>query len=59
MLRYNELNYTKTFFALRFYMPHGLTVDSHGKVWITDVGLHQVLKFDLKSMDEPELVLGY
>uniref|UniRef100_A0A1I7VHF9 peptidylamidoglycolate lyase n=1 Tax=Loa loa TaxID=7209 RepID=A0A1I7VHF9_LOALO len=29
-----------------FYMPHGLTVDSDDNIWVTDVGLHQVLKYD-------------
>lgn len=28
-----------------FIMPHGLTVDKENNVWITDVGLQQVLKF--------------
>jgi len=28
----------------RFYMPHMVTVDSQGNVWVTDVGLHQVEK---------------
>ena len=28
-----------------FIMPHGLTVDVQDNVWVTDVGLHQVLKF--------------
>jgi len=23
-------------------MPHGLTVDNDGNVWVTDVGRHQV-----------------
>lgn len=27
-----------------FIMPHGLTVDHEGNVWLTDVGLHQVFK---------------
>jgi DNA-binding beta-propeller fold protein YncE len=26
-----------------FYMPHGLTVDATGNVWVTDCGLHQVI----------------
>ncbi|GMH42040.1 hypothetical protein BSKO_09959 [Bryopsis sp. KO-2023] len=30
----------------RFYMPHMITVDFDGYVWIVDVGRHQVLKFD-------------
>jgi peptidylamidoglycolate lyase len=29
----------------RFIMPHGLTVDHEGHLWLTDVGLHQVFKF--------------
>lgn len=28
----------------RFIMPHGLTVDHQGHLWLTDVGLHQVFK---------------
>ena len=25
-------------------MPHGLTIDDDGNVWVTDVGLHQVIR---------------
>lgn len=28
-----------------FYMPHMITLDNDGNVWVTDVALHQVLKF--------------
>ncbi len=28
--------------ANTFYMPHSITVDNQGNVWVTDVGLHQV-----------------
>jgi peptidylamidoglycolate lyase len=28
-----------------FYMPHGLTVDQHGNLWLADTGLHQVRAF--------------
>lgn len=28
----------------RFVMPHGLSIDHAGNVWLTDVGLHQVFK---------------
>jgi peptidylamidoglycolate lyase len=28
-----------------FVMPHGLKVDRENNIWITDVGLHQVMKF--------------
>lgn len=31
--------------ANQFIMPHGLTVDKNNNIWVTDVGLHQVLKF--------------
>ncbi len=29
-----------------FIMPHGLTVDKLNNVWVTDVGLHQIFKFN-------------
>jgi len=29
-----------------FIMPHGLTVDKQNNIWVTDVGLHQIFKFD-------------
>jgi peptidylamidoglycolate lyase len=31
--------------ADRFVMPHGLTVDAHDRIWLTDCGLHQVFCF--------------
>jgi len=40
-----------------FYMPHGITVDPDNNIWITDVGLHQVMKFPAGS-DKPSLTLG-
>jgi len=40
-----------------FYMPHGVEVDTDGNVWVTDVGLHQVMKFPPNSTT-PSLVLG-
>ena len=33
-----------------YYMPHGMDVDSHGNMWITDVALHQVMKTELISV---------
>jgi peptidylamidoglycolate lyase len=32
-----------------FIMPHGLHVDMHDNVWVTDVGSHQVFKFDRRG----------
>ncbi len=29
-----------------FIMPHGLMVDKQGNIWLTDVALHQVFKFN-------------
>jgi len=43
--------------AGRFYMPHGLTVDHEDNLWVTDVALHQVMKFR-KGEDKPSLTLG-
>ncbi|KAI1721589.1 NHL repeat domain-containing protein [Ditylenchus destructor] len=39
-----------------FYMPHGLTIDSEGNYWVTDVGSHQIIKLD-KSF-KPVMTLG-
>lgn len=33
----------------RFYMPHGLTIDNAGNLWLTDVALHQVFKYSPKK----------
>ncbi|KAL4227515.1 hypothetical protein ACF0H5_012959 [Mactra antiquata] len=40
-----------------FYMPHGLTIDQEGNRWLTDVGLHQVMKIRADDTT-PSLVLG-
>jgi len=32
-----------------FIMPHGLTVDQENNIWITDVALHQVFKFNAQK----------
>jgi len=32
--------------ANMFVLPHGLTIDDEDNIWLTDVGLHQVFKFD-------------
>lgn len=46
-----------TFGAGMFIMPHGLSVDRDGNVWVTDVGSHQVFKIDAKT-GEVLLTLG-
>jgi peptidylamidoglycolate lyase len=45
-----------SFGAKRFLIPHGLTVDGNGTLWVTDVGLHQVFKFSRRG--ELLLTLG-
>jgi peptidylamidoglycolate lyase len=42
--------------AGQFIMPHGLSIDPQGKVWITDVGREQVFRFSPEG--RPELTLG-
>lgn len=39
-------------------MPHGLTIDSESNIWLTDVALHQVFKYDLRKSKKPLLTLG-
>jgi peptidylamidoglycolate lyase len=39
-----------------FIMPHGLTVDNENNIWVTDVGLHQVFKFNHEG--QPLMKLG-
>ncbi|KAF6217379.1 hypothetical protein GE061_001734 [Apolygus lucorum] len=41
-----------------FYMPHGITIDHHNNTWVTDIAMHQVLKFPYKNHDRPTLRLG-
>lgn len=38
--------------AGRFIMPHGISIDPAGKVWITDVAHEQVLRFSPEGVQE-------
>ncbi|XP_050433416.1 peptidyl-alpha-hydroxyglycine alpha-amidating lyase 2-like [Adelges cooleyi] len=40
-----------------FYMPHGITIDHQGNVWVTDVAMHQVFKFS-PGANRPSLTFG-
>lgn len=42
--------------AGQFIMPHGLSIDGQGKVWITDVAHEQVFRFSPEGVQE--LVIG-
>ncbi|XP_032824579.1 peptidyl-glycine alpha-amidating monooxygenase B-like isoform X1 [Petromyzon marinus] len=41
-----------------FYLPHGLSIDFEGKLWVTDVALHQVFRLATGGGKEPLLTLG-
>ncbi|XP_038076375.1 peptidyl-glycine alpha-amidating monooxygenase B-like [Patiria miniata] len=41
-----------------FFMPHGLSIDHEGNIWLTDVALHQIFKFPPAGGDKPLLTLG-
>lgn len=41
-----------------FYLPHGLSIDSTGNYWLTDVALHQVFKFIPSNTENASLILG-
>ncbi|XP_071109708.1 peptidyl-glycine alpha-amidating monooxygenase B-like isoform X2 [Haliotis cracherodii] len=47
----------RQFGSNQFYMPHGIEVDSKGNIWLTDIGLHQVMRIP-KGTSAPDLVLG-
>jgi peptidylamidoglycolate lyase len=34
-----------------FYMPHGLTVDGAGNMYLTDTGLHQVMRVGFANLE--------
>jgi len=40
-----------------FYMPHGIQVDHENNIWVTDVGLHQVMMIP-EGSNKPSLILG-
>ncbi len=41
-----------------FHMPHGIAIDAAGNTYVTDVGLHQVMRFPAADLTKPDLVLG-
>ncbi|KPM06088.1 NHL repeat protein [Sarcoptes scabiei] len=42
----------------RFYLPHGISVDLVGNLWLTDVALHQVFRYRNDNLEQPDLILG-
>lgn len=39
-------------------MPHGLSYDRDGNIFLTDVALHQAFKFNKNQLESPELIFG-
>ena len=39
--------------AKMFYMPHGLTIDHAGNIWLTDIAMHQVFMFKPTDLTHP------
>jgi len=54
----NDGKVIKSWGGKRFYLPHGISVDPQGNIWLTDVALHQVFRFKRDQLDEPDLTLG-
>ncbi|CAF0958876.1 unnamed protein product [Brachionus calyciflorus] len=54
----NSGKFIKSWGSNLFFMPHGLTLDSEGNIWVTDVGRHQVLKFSADNTKNPILTVG-
>lgn len=48
----------KSWGSKMFYMPHGITIDSNGSIWVTDVAMHQVFKFSEGNHEKPHMVFG-
>jgi hypothetical protein len=39
-------------------MPHGISFDLDGNIWLTDVALHQIFMYERGKWQTPRLVLG-
>lgn len=40
----------KSFGKDMFLMPHGLTIDNDGNIYVTDVGLHQMMRVNARRL---------
>jgi hypothetical protein len=49
----------RTWGAGLFYLPHSITVDHRGYIWVTDVAMHQVFMFTSLDSNQPSLTLGH
>ncbi|KAA3675781.1 uncharacterized protein DEA37_0013303, partial [Paragonimus westermani] len=58
LAKLNDSELEASYLKDQFYLPHGLTRDHEGNVWITDVAMHQVYKYGPTLDDKPLLILG-
>lgn len=68
MINGSDGQIVKSFGADRFYMPHGISSDTKGNIWVTDAALHQVFRYPAEKLNmslpsgktdyEPDIVLG-
>ena len=35
----------------KFFLPHGISIDQEGNVWVTDIGAHQVMKVQSNQVE--------
>ncbi|KAF8569773.1 hypothetical protein P879_04132 [Paragonimus westermani] len=58
LAKLNDSELEASYLKDQFYLPHGLTRDHEGNVWITDVAMHQVYKYGPTLDGKPLLILG-
>ncbi|KAF5401548.1 hypothetical protein PHET_05277 [Paragonimus heterotremus] len=58
LAKLNDSELEGSYLKDQFYLPHGLTRDHEGNVWITDTAMHQVYKYGPELDDKPLLILG-
>ncbi|THD27096.1 Peptidyl-alpha-hydroxyglycine alpha-amidating lyase 2 [Fasciola hepatica] len=58
VVRLKEGQFQNSYLHNTLYLPHGITVDHQGNVWITDTAMHQVFKFGPDLNPNPILVIG-
>ena len=58
MLNATDASFLFSFGANQFFMPHGISVDKFGNLYLTDVVSNQVYRFKKGYFEKPDLVLG-
>ncbi|KAA0187634.1 Peptidyl-alpha-hydroxyglycine alpha-amidating lyase, partial [Fasciolopsis buskii] len=58
VVRLDQGKFQGSYLQNTLFLPHGITVDHEGNVWITDTAMHQVFKFGPDLNPNPLLVIG-